>query len=87
MSELLIEIIKNSTLNKNTSTLVESYLLDLPELPFLDELYNMTMDIANNDDIHYTKYYIHFGYNPPMKFMGKSKIEYSKLFNYIYVSH
>ncbi len=42
MSELIIEIIKNSTLNKNTSTLVESYLLDPPKLPFLTQLVNET---------------------------------------------
>jgi hypothetical protein len=37
MSDLYVEILKNSSLNKNISTLVESYLLDLPGLFRLSE--------------------------------------------------
>ncbi len=53
MSVLYSEIIKNSTLNKNTSILVESYLLD--PLPFLGELCSLTLSIRSDLD-HYTYY-------------------------------
>ncbi len=54
MNDLYQEIIKNTTLNRNVSTLIESYLLDPPVLPFLEELYNSTNWIA---DLPYYWYY------------------------------
>jgi hypothetical protein len=42
MTELFAEIYKNSTLNRNVSTLIEQYLLDPPVLPFLEELGKQT---------------------------------------------
>ncbi len=55
MSELYLEIISNSALNKNTSTLVESYLLDPPVLPFLKELKFYTKGLYSvfNEYIYY----------------------------------
>ncbi len=60
MSDLYQAIIKNSTLNKNVSTLVESYLLDPPVLPFLRELKIKTYILFVDSERYwsYQKYYI-----------------------------
>ncbi len=46
MSELFAEIYRNSTLNRNVSTLVVEYLTDPPPLPFLAELIDIMNDIC-----------------------------------------
>jgi hypothetical protein len=58
MSELYLEILKNSTLNRNTSILIESYLLDPPILPFINELHRTTIGILNETMCvqYYTSY-------------------------------
>jgi hypothetical protein len=60
MSELFLEIYKNSTLNKNVSTLVVEYLTDPPALPFLRELNNETSPLRYDLGLYlfYTKLHI-----------------------------
>ncbi len=58
MSDLFTEIIKNSTNNKNVSTLIVEYLTDLPILPFLDELIEYMILISTDSDWNYENYYI-----------------------------
>jgi hypothetical protein len=48
MSELFLEIYKNSGLNRNVSTLVVEYLTDPPILPFLKELCKTTFSIESD---------------------------------------
>jgi hypothetical protein len=79
MSELYLEILKNSTLNRNTSTLVESYLLDPPILPFLCELREMTSCISDDTKYvqYYTSYSVEYGYNNYCEtLLGKYKISH-----------
>ncbi len=79
MSELFIEIFKNSSLNKNTSTLVESYLLDLPVLPFIKELETKTFHILDDTEHYqcYTEYScLHYSSNRILP--GETRIYYNK---------
>ncbi len=57
--DLFTEIIKNSTNNKNVSTLVIEYLTDPPRLPFLDQLINTTSYLlsSTNKCIFYNNHY------------------------------
>ncbi len=60
MSDLFIEISKNSTNNKNVSTLIVEYLTDPPVLPFLDELNKNTKVVKFYTTLcwFYSLYYI-----------------------------
>ncbi len=76
MSELYFEIVKNSTLNKNVSTLIESYLLDPPKLPFLNELCDKTKVILFlvSTFIFNDRYFYDYKLRYPEKLVGSCHI-------------
>ncbi len=55
-----VDLINNTIKNRNLAGIIEEYLINLPKLPYLEELISQTKSIHNNTDksYFYTNHYI-----------------------------